>query len=316
MLSTRRLREYRSRFTNWDRRASVRVKPDRSQGIGAPDALYFSPELVPAASHPLVVARGPEAVRRFLVHRLHQYLYFTVELEQLAVIPVTTDISLGRAGLRLPEGMRADAFKITTDEAWHAQFSYGLIRTVESATGVLSVFPVRQQFLDRVDRVRDRIDPRVRGAHDLLFGVVSETLISSILRDLPRDRRLPEMVRDLVADHAEDEGRHHAYFRTVLDHLWLSLSAGERALLGPHVPELVRAFLDPDLPALAIALFDLGLSDREVQQVLAECHPPEVVRADATLAARATAGYFAEVGALDDPATRDAFGAAGLWGER
>src|SRR4051794_5810131 len=112
---------YRSQFDNWERRASVRTKPRRTLDADGPIDTYFPPELAPAALHPLVVSRGPAAVRRFLVHALFQYLHFTTELESTAVIPVSIRLGRGACGLDLPREMRRDAYKITTDEAWHAQ---------------------------------------------------------------------------------------------------------------------------------------------------------------------------------------------------
>ena len=66
-------------FANWDRRASVRVKPSHRLAKGD---LYFPPELLPVVSHPAVTRLGDAAVRRLLVHRLYQYLHFTVERQK------------------------------------------------------------------------------------------------------------------------------------------------------------------------------------------------------------------------------------------
>jgi hypothetical protein len=46
--------------------------------------------------------------------------------------------------------------------------------------------------------------------------------------------------------------------------------------------------------------------------VLAESYPEEQVSAGIAQAARATVGYFREVGALDDAQTAEAFAASGL----
>jgi hypothetical protein len=304
--------EYRSSFRNWDDRASVRVKPRRTLESAQPGQVYFPPELVPMVNHPVVAGRGPEAVDRLLVSRLFQYLSFTTVLEATAVIPVTLDISLGRSGLHLPDEMRRDAFKITTDEAWHAQFSDDLMLDVARETGVPTRLPSRPWFVDRLARIRADIDPDLRGATGLAFAIVSENLISSILSDLPKDKRLPRPVRDLIADHAEDEGKHHAYFRSVLDAFWPALDPAQRRRLGPWFPELIRVFLEPDHRSLGYALFDLGLGEGDVARVLSESHPPDAVRGQIVRSATATVRYLREIGALDDPATHEAFLAAGF----
>ncbi|MBB4913039.1 diiron oxygenase [Streptosporangium saharense] len=304
--------EYGSRFERWDERAAVRVKPQPVLDLPAPDVLYFPPELVPVLRHPLVAERGGRAVHDALAQHLYHYLHFTVELEQLAIIPVAARIARGRSGLDLPERMRADAYKIVTDEAWHAQLSYDLIRQVETRSGVAWTDAGTPAFLHRLDAVRRRLDPRVRGLERLLFAVVSETLISTVLTDLPRDRRLPGAVRDLVRDHAEDEGRHHAYFRDLLRRLWPALSATERACVGPLLPAIVAAFVEPDREAAAVVARAAGLSRDQARTVAAESLSVAWTPRDTASRARTVVRYFEEAGALDDGATREAFAEAGL----
>jgi hypothetical protein len=304
---------YASRFGRWDDLAGVRRKPRRH--LVDPAVLYFPPELYPVVSHPLVAARGPAVVRTLLLHRLYDYLDFTTELENLAVIPVASKIARGTSGLLLPRQMQADAFKIVTDEAWHAQFSYDFIQELENVTGVPrggGGFPV---FVQRLDEIAALLPREVAGLEALVFAIVSETLISGILSDLPRDERLPRPVRDLVRDHAEDEGRHHVYFRSVLRHLWPALTPRERRAVGPHVPAIIQAFLTPDHTQVATRLAAVGLSDEEIVQVLTECWPHhELTDATARSAAPAVR-YFTEVGALDDSRTRYAFTEAGLFAD-
>lgn len=306
---------YSSRFDRWDELASVRRRPRRDVGWTGRSAVFFPPELHPVVLHPLVASRGEAVVSELLLQRLYDYLDFTTELESMAVIPVATSISRGRSGLTLPERMRADAYKIVTDEAWHAQFSHDFARQLATGTGSPRWHadggepPV---FLSRLEQVRERLPHEVRGAEALLFAIVSETLISGILADIPRDTRLPRPVREVVRDHAEDEGRHHVYFRQVLRHLWPALTSGERRALGPVLPAVIQAFLEPDYEQTASRLRTVGLTEGEVHQVVVESWPVQGVRQDIAGAAARLTDYFTEAGALDEPATRAAFEQAGL----
>ncbi|GII77160.1 hypothetical protein Sru01_21420 [Sphaerisporangium rufum] len=302
---------YRSAFRHWESRAGVRTRPRRVLDERGRDALFFPPEFVPATAHPLVAARGPGTAHRLLVHSLYQYLHFTTVLEQLAVLPVTAALSLGRAGVELPDGMRADAFKITTDEAWHAQFSYEFTGEVARVTGIAPSAVVEPRLVRALEETRLAFEPALHGLVDLVFAVVSETLVSALLHDVPRDGRLPGPVRALVADHAADEGRHHAYFREFLRRLWPALGPAARTV-GPRVPELVRVFLDPDMSAVAAGLRASGFTPPQITEIIADCYGPAAPCRDVRPAARATVRAFAEVGALDDTCTRDAFADAGL----
>lgn len=300
-------------FQRWEDRASVRRKPHRR--LTEPhDGPYFSPELHAVCAHPLVTARGPKAQRFLLVRRLYDYLHFTTELETLAVIPVATALSRGRAGLPISKRMRADAFKIVTDEAWHAQFSYDLAENVSAATGI--EMPERTRtpaFVRRLDEVRERVPDHLIGVEALLFAIVSETLISGLLSDLPHDNRLPKAVRDLVRDHAEDEGRHHAYFRTVLRATWAVLTPRERDDLSPLLPDVIYAFLEPDYQETVDALSAIGLSVIEIEQVIREAWPEDLVSREIALASSPLLRYLEDLGALDSNRTIEAFEASGLW---
>ncbi|WP_405787189.1 diiron oxygenase [Streptomyces sp. NBC_00029] len=310
--------KYVSRFERWDDLASVRRRP-RRHFAAAELELYFPPELYPVVRHPLVEAKGGEVVKGLLLQRLYDYMEFTTELETLAVIPVATKISRGRSGLLLPGRMMSDAFKIVTDETWHAQFSHEFTCEIEAKTRVtwsLRGSHVPPAFLLRLDEIRERLPQNLRGVEGLLFAIVSETLISGMLSQIPRDDRLPLSVRNIIRDHAEDEGRHHVYFRSLLTHLWPALGRAERAAVGPLIPEIVYAFLEPDYVQTARHLRDIGLTGEEIQQAIAESWPVGRVRCDVAAAAAQLTRYLEEVGALQDKGTLAAFEGAKLVGAR
>jgi P-aminobenzoate N-oxygenase AurF len=304
---------YETKFKLWESRAAVRAKPrrvlDEEREVGK---LFFPPELVPVAGHPLVRAGGTAAVEEVLLQRLHVYLDFTAELEQMAINPVTQRISRRKVGFEVPEAMVEDAYKICTDEAWHAQFSDDLQRQLVEATRVQPTIPSEPQFFQRLRAMEAEAPPEIRGLPSVFFTIVSETLISAILSDIPHDERVFTAVRELVEDHAEDEGRHHAFFSKFFGCVWPQLTTRQRRLVGPLLPRLVLAFLEPDYAALGAILGRSGLGDDEVRGVIEESHPRDEVVAGIRRNSRATLRLFHEHGALEDPGTREAFQAAGL----
>ncbi|HEV2373466.1 MAG TPA: diiron oxygenase [Streptosporangiaceae bacterium] len=307
------LSPYVSKFTNWERRASVRAKPRRLMGAaGEKAALFFPPELVPVVQHPLVSSLGEETVRRLLLQRLHIYLDFTAELEQLAVNPVTQRISRRKTGIDLPGEMVADAYKICTDESWHAQFTDDLQRQLAQVTGVGTPCHGQPYFLRRLDELTDAAPPGFRGLCPLFFTIVSETLISSILSHIPRDQRIMPAVRQVVADHAEDEGRHHTYFVKVFEYTWEQLSPQYRQLAGPLLAEFIVAFLKPDYAALTAMLATHRLTADEIQGVIEESHPKSQEQREMRVAAHATLRLLDRHGVFDDTSTYEAFAAHGL----
>lgn len=304
---------YQTKFRLWESRASVRNAPRRVLEEDARSGkLFFPPELVPVLDHPLVKARGDAAARELLLQRLNVYLDFTADLEQSAVNPVAQLISRRRIGFPLPERMIEDAYKICADESWHALFSDDLQRQLAAVTGTRPVLPVEPQFLARLRAIEAEAPREIAGLPKLFFTIVSETLISSILSGIPSDRRVVGAVRELVADHAQDEGRHHAFFSDVFRRVWPELSPREKRLVGPLLAEFVFAFLEPDYPALLRMVESVGLTEAEAREAVGETHPPAVVAAGIREATSSTLRLFGAHDVFADPATAEVFVAHGL----
>ncbi len=303
-----------SKLAHWDEKASVRVKPRRVllRDEEAEGKTFFTPELVPVSRHPLVARLGPEAVRALQVKTLYRYLDFTKRLELDAISVVAADIALGRAGPELPDVMRQDAFKLCTDEAHHAYFSDDMKRQVAEATGVAVEDSSTPRFLRRLRAIRRDLPRDQRRLALALFSVVSETLISGILCQVPKDERVVTSVREMVADHAEDEGRHSAFFSQFFGYLWPRLGNSLRAELGPLLPEFIQAFLEPDKTPIRRSLRALPLHPDEVETILAESYPPAEVAASTRQAATVTLHLFERHGVMDDPHLADAFRERGL----
>jgi len=304
--------EYRSGFGSWDDRASVRSKPRHILDEHLDGKMFFPPELVAAVNHPEVKRNADDdLVRRVLLHRLHIYLDFTSDLEQLVVNPVTQLISRRRAGFDLPDRMLRDAYKICTDESWHALFSDDLQDQLATATGEGSpeLFP---RFLLDLDRLEAEEDSDTRGLTKVFFTVVSETLISAILNDIPRDERIISSVRETIADHSEDERRHHAYFAQFFQYAWHQLGKRQRDAIGQALPQFITAFLGPDPAADAHLLKLAGLDDETTRGVLEEINEPMAVGRSIRTAGAATLRLFERNGVFEDSRTYDSFARLGL----
>ncbi|MFQ6025994.1 MAG: diiron oxygenase [Dehalococcoidia bacterium] len=298
---------YQSKLSRWDQQASVRAKPHRVMAEEEQGKLYFPPELVPHVQHPLILDRGEQIVRELLIQRLYVYMDFTEILEINAISPVLLQIARDQSGFDLPEEMVRDAYKIYVDEAYHGLFSDDLKRQVESATGVKPIQVPMPNFLRRLDEIESALPEEFQNLARMFFVFVSETLISSILADIPVDNRVATTVREVVADHAEDEGRHHAYFAKLLDFIWPQLTRQERAIAGPLLPQFIRSFLDPDLAAITSILAGYGLTPGETQQVVAESYLQATISSGAREAAKSTLRHIQRNGVLEDMETAEAF---------
>jgi len=302
-----------SKLQRWDSKSSVRKKPRRIlQDQEEMGKVYFSPELVAITGHPLISRLGPAVTRELQVQHLYRYLDFTTKLELEVITQVAKDIALAKRGLVLPEVMREDAFKLCTDESHHAYFSDDLMRQVKAATGIVPDGGGTPPFLRRLRAIQRGLPSDLRSFAEILFAVVSETLISSILTDIPKDSRVVTAVRAIVADHAEDEGRHSAYFSQLFTYLWPRLDGRRKAVLGPLLPLFIRAFLEPDFRAIGSSLSRYRLDEDQVGTVVDQTYSSAGVRAAARDAAQVTLHLFQRNGLMHDHRIADAFNSHGL----
>jgi hypothetical protein len=246
------------------------------------------------------------------VCHLYRYLDFTTLLELDVIGTVSREIALGRIDFELPEVVRAGAFKLCTDEAHHAYFSDDVERQVAAATEVEPEPLTTPAFLKTPRSIHRSLPREASVLGEMLFTVASETLISSILCEIPKDKRVVSAVREIIADHAEDEGRHSAYFSQFFGLLWPQLTDAQQAAVGPLLPHFILAFLHPDEEAIRSSLRQLPLKHDQVETVLAETYPREAVLETARAAAAVTLRLLEHRGVLDDPRIGDEFRACGL----
>ncbi|MEU7058739.1 diiron oxygenase [Streptomyces sp. NPDC046197] len=292
---------YRSPFGSWYERAGVRQAPRRRLENDEQGRHYFSPDLVPIARHPLVKNLPAGRFEEVLVQHLYRYLDFTARLEYVVVNRTVLGIAQGSIGVQLPEEMRFDAYKIYCDEAYHTLFSVDLSRQVQQRTGIAPRLPAEPYFLLRLREILEELPSEHRALAEMLFVIVSETLISATLAEVPERPDVVAAVRGTIRDHALDEGRHHAYFAVFLRYLWGQLSPAERRWSARLIPQLIEAFLRPDLPAVRQELAGYGLTADDAERVLAETYTPEAVRSHLAATSRQTVRYFEALQAFDDP---------------
>jgi len=307
-------REESPRFSplaSWDTRASIRTRP-HPKLEGEVDGILFPSELVPIANHE-IVEEAPEPVRtRILACHLFRYLHFTAKLEHLVVNRTLLALANDSSGLEVPEWMRLDAYKIYCDEAYHAFVAADLAAEVARREGLDTPWAMTPYFIRRLAEIVDDADSELGPLVEMLFVVCSETLISSTLSQAADAPGLSSVVRQALDDHAHDERRHHAYFAEFLKRMWPQLTPSAQRRAGVLVPELIDAFLRPDLDDCREELCGHGFTRDAVEQILAESYPEEVIRADRQHIARHTVRYFEDVGALEHGDVADAFDAAEL----
>lgn len=297
-------------FSAWDQRSWVRGRSP-SPPVEGHGEQFFPTALVPHLAHPAVVAASPQVRRYLAAQHLYQWLRFTVAFEVSVVNRATLKIADGSAGVPVPQHASITAYKIYIDEGFHSLESLRVLHQVEESSGILALPYDFGRFLSRLDAVgSDR--PEHLQLVRLLQVVVFETLITAIFADIPDDHQVLPIVRQLVADHAADERRHHAFFASLFRELWAGLDRPMRTLTGRLLPSLITESLQPATRPAFDALVAAGFASGEATDIVADAFSPAAVSRSIRFAARKTIKLFTECGVLDEPGAGDAFSAARL----
>lgn len=298
-------------FEGWDDRAWVRTGQHAGRSAPGAGAQFFPHHLVPHAHHPHVLAR-PESDRHYLMaQHLFQWLTFTVHFELSVVNRATLMIADGSSGVTIPDLAKSTAYQIYIDEGYHSLQSLRVRQQIEQSSAIPALPYDFGRFLRRLDAIGEE-----RPGHThllrLLQVVVFETLVTSIFADVPADPAVLPVVRRLVAEHAVDERRHHAFFASFFWSLWGALDARYRRLVAEWLPELVLHCLQPATRPALDALLAVGMPLPLAEEVIAESYDRSAVHAYIRSAARKTLKLFENLGVMDLPGSRERFYELGL----
>ncbi|ATL31991.1 diiron oxygenase [Streptomyces formicae] len=298
---------------DWYERSGVRSGPHRTvAGPLDPAARFFPHHLVPYWDHPLVRALPERRRQELLARHLYHYLNFTAHFETRVVNRATERIADGRTGLDLPAQVRLDAYRIYCDEGYHALFSLDVVEQIAAGTGIPPLPYAFDPFLRQLDGIGAELLAGEPVLAQLLQVVVFETLVTSVLDEVPKDRDVLPVVREIVRDHARDEGHHHVYFSRFFERLWHDLPTSLQRRAARCLPELIVSSLSPDLRPVGAALTVAGLGPDAVRDVIADSYRSPASTAALRTSARHSVRLFRDAGVLELPGAAEAFGAAGL----
>lgn len=298
---------------DWYESAGVRGGPRRMLQEDREAGLKVFPEhLVPHLHHEGLAGLGADTRQALLTQHFYQYMLFTSHLETKVVNRGAAMVAHGETDVDLGPGARLDAFKIYSDEAYHALFSLDVVQQVEKTTAV-PVLPYDfAPRMARLDRTGLEFLPDHGSLAHILQVVAFETVVTRMLARIPRDETVFRVVREVVGDHVRDEVHHHAYFTRYFKELWASLSPATRVKVACAMPHFVDDCLRPDLDPVRSALRTAGVSADLAEEVLRDCYREEVLAAGVRDAGRHTLGLCESVGAFDIPEAREQLHLLGL----
>lgn len=305
---------YQKYFDLWDQSASVRTKPNtyrfnRSQMSHAlQNRHWFIRDGVPVLNHPLMQHIDAEKEQYLLGRFLLQFLEYGTLMEHEFINTMLAEMAMGECGIPIPDRMRLDAFKIYTDEAYHACFNMEATQQIRDYIGLplSTAWPLKNSRLDGLRKVI----PAGPSKENFLvrFGIacISETIAAKELSETMKGI-VAEPIYNIFIDHAEDEKRHCMYFNTLFEVVWRNLSVNEQLFLGKSLPKILKAFVDINTISLADALQCIGISTEAAGIIIADSYPTDFSVKRALSVASVTFRMFARLGILDIPEIKNAF---------
>ena len=276
----------------WHAEAAVRTKPQLKSSLEQPlSSRLFSPDLVPIADHPTVIARSSDHGRRLEAGRLEDYFCKTERVELEIVNPA---ILLLLADPSLPSQTHIDALKIYTDEGFHVVMLLELQQHLREAFDV-PLGPRSTAPVSRITEAIARSPPESRALISICAAFVTETLITPTLRQACDDRLYAPIER-FFRDHAEDEAKHHAFFVAVGREVLSNCVELQRCHIAETVPRIMVDFLDPNLESVCRDMVSMGYGSHEAVALIQEAYDPEELRRRMLTAARGTCNLFASAG--------------------
>src|SRR3990167_7316257 len=271
---------YTKYFDQWDKQSSVRSKPNTysmpADGLSAElrSKRWFLPDGVPILTHPLLKNLDQDKEQYILGRFLLQFLEYGTILEHEFINTILAEMAMGECGIPLPDRMRLDAFKIYTDEAYHACFNMAATQEIRNYIGlpVSDGWPLQNS---RLTGLRNLI-PLDKSKENFLirFGIVvaSETIAPKELSETMKGIVI-DPIYNLFVDHAEDEKKHCMYFSTLFELVWNYLSADEKKFLGMIFPKILKSFVDINKIALYDALEKIEVDRESAEIIIADSYP-------------------------------------------
>lgn len=292
-------------MTEWGQRSSAQGQ--RARLVLGGD-LPFSPDVFPVVLHPMVLSLGGWASTAVLARRLFAYQDFTYALELDVIAPVAAKLARGSSVLGAEPALIKDALCIAVDEPLHAHAALSVKQEVAAR---LHITPSLETTLPRCLRSLNselsEAPSEQRALIELIFSIVSETLITSTLAVLPRDERVMLEVRQAAFAHAQDEAFHHRVFARILEILWSRWSSSERERYAPLLARFMREFLSPDLEAISLWLQEAGFRRSVAQSVIEDTYPDKLIVAAIQNSAQASMRVMQRAGVLQNRCAQDQF---------
>jgi hypothetical protein len=310
---------YQKYFDDWDTTSAVRSKLNtysmRPEQLNSElkDKRWFLPAGTPILSHPLLKNIDQTQEQYLLGRFILQFLEYGTVMEHEFVNTILIELALGESGIPLPDRMRTDAFKIYTDEAYHACFNLEASQQMHDYIGLpmSDAWPLQNCRLNGLRKLIPQENSKEKFLVRFAIAVISETIAAKELVESMQGI-VVESIYNIFNDHAEDERKHCMYFTTLLEVVWEHFSSEERIYLGKIFPKILKAFVDINKIALFDALEKIEIDRDSAEIIINDSYPENFTIQRALSVASVTFRVFTRLGVFNLPGVREAFSNEGF----
>jgi hypothetical protein len=310
---------YQKYFDDWDATSAVRSKLNtynmRPEKLNSElkDKRWFLPAGTPILSHPLLKNIDQTQEQYLLGRFILQFLEYGTVMEHEFVNTILAELALGESGIPLPDRMRTDAFKIYTDEAYHACFNLEATQQMRDYIGLSmsDAWPLQNCRLVGLRKLIPQENSKEKFLVRFAIAVISETIAAKELVESMQGI-VVESIYNIFNDHAEDERKHCMYFTTLFEVVWERFSAEERVYLGKIFPKILKSFVDINKIALFDALEKIEIDRDTAEIIINDSYPENFTIQRALSVASVTFRVFTRLGVFNLPGVREAFSNEGF----
>lgn len=262
---------------DWDKFSSVR-NSDKSYDLGLENDITNSnlnwhlPSYSKILEHKDLQSLTDEQKRFVMGTQLLEFVEKTTIFEVDHVNKVANNIALGKYNFKIPEILKLDAFKIYTDEGFHAHFSKKMSDEIKSYYKISDdITPYLKNFFVKLNNIGSRFGLKNIYLSELASTIVSETLI---VQDISNEMKgiVYEPIKEMFRDHMMDEAYHANYFSTLFKIIWPQLSNEEKEIMGSNLCESLALLSEPRVDIFYYSLSKLGFDRNKISKYVDEIY--------------------------------------------
>ena len=270
-----KLNSYLNSSNSWDTSSSVRSKSETYDLIldDSTSQNWHLPNYSGILQHK-AFSEITETDKRFVMGtQLLEFVTKQARFEIDCVNVVASNLALNKYPFEISSDLKLDAFKIYTDEGYHAYFTQKVANQIRDFYGIdeIDLTKYIDNFFIKVQKIGSKVEAKHQYLSMLALVIVGENqIVSDITNEMKKI--VYEPIRVLFRDHAIDEAFHAKFFSILLELILPQLSASEKEILGFNICESMILLGTPRTDIYFYSLAKLGYSKELISNCISEIY--------------------------------------------